>query len=55
MSARVFAIAVLIRVSVGSTADVSFVLAVQTLRLFVVLITGPILARWIARAAPGGR
>ncbi|GBU18909.1 MULTISPECIES: AbrB family transcriptional regulator [Methylobacterium] len=42
-------------IAVGSTADVSFVLAVQTLRLFVVLITGPILARWIARAAPGGR
>ncbi|WP_430911042.1 AbrB family transcriptional regulator [Methylobacterium sp. sgz302541] len=41
-------------IAVGSTADVSFVLAVQTLRLFVVLVTGPILARWIARAAPDG-
>lgn len=39
-------------IAVGSKADVSFVLAVQTLRLFVVLITGPVLARWIARAAP---
>lgn len=34
-------------IAVGSKVDVSFVLAVQTLRLFVVLITGPILARWI--------
>ena len=40
-------------IAVGSRADVSFVLAVQTLRLFVVLATGPILAKWIARAAPG--
>lgn len=39
-------------IAVGSKADVSFVLAVQTLRLFVVLITGPLLAKWIARAAP---
>lgn len=39
-------------IAVGSKADVSFVLAVQTLRLFVVLVTGPILAKWIARAAP---
>ena len=40
-------------IALGSRADVSFVLAVQTLRLFVVLATGPILAKWIARAAPG--
>ena len=39
-------------IAVGSKVDVSFVLAVQTLRLFVVLITGPLLARWIARAVP---
>ena len=39
-------------IAVGSKADVSFVLAVQTLRLFVVLLTGPLLAKWIARAAP---
>lgn len=39
-------------IAVGSKADVSFVLAVQTLRLFVVLVTGPILAKWIARGAP---
>lgn len=42
-------------IAVGSSADVSFVLAVQTLRLFVVLVTGPILARWIARATPDAR
>lgn len=40
-------------IAVGSRADVSFVLSVQTLRLFVVLLTGPLLARWIARLAPG--
>ncbi|GJE62724.1 hypothetical protein MPOCJGCO_4859 [Methylobacterium trifolii] len=39
-------------IAVGSQADVSFVLAVQTLRLFVVLITGPLLAKWISRTAP---
>ncbi|KQQ12961.1 AbrB family transcriptional regulator [Methylobacterium sp. Leaf123] len=42
-------------IAVGSRVDVSFVLAVQTLRLFVVLATGPILAKWIARAVPGER
>ncbi len=41
-------------IAVGSKADVSFVLAVQTLRLFVVLVTGPLLAKWIARAVPEG-
>lgn len=40
-------------IAVGSKADVSFVLGVQTLRLFTVLLTGPVLARWIARTAPG--
>lgn len=39
-------------IAVGSKVDVSFVLAVQTLRLFVVLLTGPLLAKWIARAVP---
>lgn len=39
-------------IAVGSRVDVSFVLAVQTLRLFVVLLTGPLLAKWIARGAP---
>jgi membrane AbrB-like protein len=41
-------------IAVGSKVDVSFVLAVQTLRLFVVLVTGPVLAKWIARGAPAG-
>ncbi len=40
-------------IAVGTRVDLSFVLAVQTLRLFVVLITGPVLAKWIARGAPG--
>jgi uncharacterized protein len=39
-------------IAVGSKADVSFVLAVQTLRLFVVLLTGPLLAKWISRSVP---
>ena len=39
-------------IAVGSKADVSFVLGVQTLRLLVVLVTGPLIARWIARSAP---
>ncbi|MCJ2096228.1 AbrB family transcriptional regulator [Methylobacterium sp. J-072] len=41
-------------IAVGSKADVSFVLAVQTLRLFVVLLTGPLLAKWISRSVPEG-
>lgn len=41
-------------IAVGSRADVSFVLAVQTLRLFVVLLTGPLLAKWISRTVPEG-
>lgn len=42
-------------IAVGSKVDVSFVLAVQTFRLFVVLLTGPLLAKWIARGAPADR
>ncbi|MEH3147126.1 MAG: AbrB family transcriptional regulator [Methylobacterium frigidaeris] len=42
-------------IAVGSRADVSFVLAVQTLRLLVVIVTGPIVARWIARSIPPER
>ncbi|WP_407523513.1 AbrB family transcriptional regulator [Methylobacterium oryzisoli] len=38
-------------IAVGSGADVSFVLAVQTLRLLVVILTGPWVAKWIARSA----
>ena len=36
-------------IAVGSSADISFVLALQTVRLFVVLVTGPILAKLICR------
>jgi hypothetical protein len=36
-------------IAVGSSADVSFVLALQTVRLFVVIVTGPMLARLICR------
>ncbi|MGY2047455.1 AbrB family transcriptional regulator [Methylobacterium sp. JK268] len=36
-------------IAVGSKADVSFVLGVQTLRLLVVIITGPLVAKWISR------
>ena len=38
-------------IAVGSTADVPFVLAMQTLRLILVVVTGPPLARLIARAS----
>lgn len=38
-------------IAVGAKADVSFVLSVQTLRLLVVLFTGPFIARWIAQYA----
>ncbi len=40
-------------IAVGSHADTSFVLAVQTLRLVVVLLIGPFVAKLIARAASG--
>jgi len=36
-------------IAVGSNADLSFVLALQTVRLFVVILTGPILAKLICR------
>lgn len=35
-------------------ADVAFVLAIQTLRLFLIILVGPPLARLIARAGPRG-
>src|SRR4051794_19380088 len=41
-------------IAVGSHADVPFVLAIQTLRLFLIILVGPPLARLIARAAPAG-
>ncbi len=39
-------------IGVSSNADISFVLALQTVRLFVVIITGPILAKLICRLVP---
>lgn len=39
-------------IALGGQADVALILAVQTLRLFVVIIAGPAIARLIARAAP---
>ena len=36
-------------IAVDSNADISFVLALQTVRLFVVILTGPILAKLICR------
>lgn len=38
-------------IAIGSGADIPFVLAVQTLRLFVVLLTGPQIAKLISRHA----
>lgn len=39
-------------IAVGSDADLPFVLALQTLRLFVVVMVGPMLARLISRSVP---
>ena len=36
-------------IAVDSNADISFVLALQTVRLFVVIVTGPMLAKLICR------
>jgi membrane AbrB-like protein len=38
-------------IAVDSGADVSLVMAMQALRLFVVVVTGPLIARWISRYA----
>jgi membrane AbrB-like protein len=38
-------------IAVGSSANISFVLAMQTLRLFIVILTGPPIARLISRYA----
>jgi uncharacterized protein len=38
-------------IAIGSHADIAFVLAVQTLRLFVVMVTGPQIAKLICRYA----
>ena len=37
----------------GSGADATFVLAVQVLRLFVMLLTAPLVARWLRRSGHG--
>jgi membrane AbrB-like protein len=38
-------------IATGSRADVPFVLAMQTMRLFFVILTGPPIARLISRHA----
>lgn len=38
-------------IAAGSSADMSFVMAMQTLRLFSILLTGPAMARFISRHA----
>jgi membrane AbrB-like protein len=38
-------------ITVSSHADLSLVMAVQTLRFFAVIVTGPAIARWITRHA----
>ncbi|MEI7430972.1 MAG: AbrB family transcriptional regulator, partial [Betaproteobacteria bacterium] len=41
----------IILIAMGSEADIPFVIAVQTLRLFVVILIGPSIARLICRYA----
>lgn len=41
-------------IAVGSGCDVPFVLAVQTLRLFAVILAGPLVARVLSRIRPRG-
>jgi membrane AbrB-like protein len=38
-------------IAIGSDANVPFVLALQTLRIFIVILTGPPLAKFISRYA----
>lgn len=38
-------------IAAGSRVDMSFVMAMQTLRLLTVLVTGPAMARFISRSA----
>jgi hypothetical protein len=38
-------------IALGSGVDLSFVMAVQTLRLFLVILAGPSIARWLCRFA----
>jgi uncharacterized protein len=46
---------VVLATAVGSGADTTFVLAVQVLRLFAMLLAAPLLARWLVGRAGGGR
>ncbi|SQI44236.1 Putative ammonia monooxygenase [Leminorella richardii] len=39
-------------IAAGSGADMSFIMAMQTLRLFSILLTGPAMAKFISRHAP---
>lgn len=39
-------------IAAGTRADMSFIMAMQTLRLFTILLTGPMMARFISRYAP---
>ena len=39
-------------IAAGTRADMSFIMAMQTLRLFTILLTGPMIARFISRYAP---
>jgi uncharacterized protein len=41
--------------AVGSGANTTFVLAVQVLRLFVMLLAAPVLARWLVHGRPAAR
>lgn len=38
-------------IAAGTRADMSFIMAMQTLRLFTILLTGPAIARFISRNA----
>jgi len=41
-------------IAAGSRVDIAFVMALQTLRLFTILLTGPAMARFISRFAHAG-
>ncbi len=42
---------ILLAMGSGASTDVPFVVAAQTLRLFLVILTGPLVAKWICRHA----
>ncbi|NEY50553.1 AbrB family transcriptional regulator, partial [Escherichia coli] len=39
-------------IAAGSNADMALIMAMQTLRLFSILLTGPAIARFISTYAP---